>query len=97
MMTDVETALANMSEPLTWTQICERYPDQWVVLVEVDWVDKDDEDNLSFEFHIARVATRGPSRREALMQARLLRGRYPGMAHRFTGQVRVPLYGFFVS
>jgi hypothetical protein len=95
-MTDVEIAAANISEPLTWAQICERYPDEWVVLVEVDWVEKDDEDNPSFEFHTARVGTRGSSRREALMQARLLRVRHPHMAHRFTGQVRVPLHGFFV-
>ena len=93
-MTDVELAAANLSEPLTWAQICERYPDQWVVLVEVDWVEKD-EDNLTFEFHSARVATHGPTRREPLMQARPLRARYPEMAHRFTGPVRTPLYGFF--
>lgn len=91
-MTDVETAAANLSEPITWAQICERYPDQWVVLVEVDWVEKD-EDNLTFEFHSARVATHGPTRREPLMQARPLRSRYPEMAHYFTGQVRTPLCG----
>ena len=93
-MTDVGIAAANLSDALTWTQICERYPDEWVVLVEVDWVEKDEE-NLTFEFHSARVATHGPTRREPLMQARSLRARYPEMAHYFTGQVRTPLYGLF--
>lgn len=92
-MTAAVTAAANLSEPLTWARICERYPDEWVVLVEVDWVEKD-EDNLTFEFHSARVATHGPTRREPLMQAKPLRARYPEMAHYFTGQVRAPLYGF---
>lgn len=27
----------DISERLTWPQIRERYPDQWVVLVEHDW------------------------------------------------------------
>jgi hypothetical protein len=94
-MTDVDIAAVNLSEALTWTQICERYPDQWVVLVEVDWVEKD-EDNLTFEFHSARVATHGSTRREPLMQARPLRARYPEMAHYFTGQLRTPVCGLFV-
>ena len=94
-MTDAETAAANLSEALTWAQICERYPDQWVVLVDVDWTEQD-EDILTFDFRSARVASHGPTRRETLMQARPLRPRYPEMAHRFTGQLRTPLYGLFI-
>ena len=94
-MTDAERAIANLSEPLTWAQICDCYPDQWVVLVEVDWVEKD-EDNLTFEFHSARVAGHGPTRREPLVQARPLRARYQEMGHYFTGQIRPPLCGLFV-
>ena len=95
-MTDAETTAAIPSEPLTWAEICERYPNEWVVLVEVDWVEKD-EDNPTFEFHSARVATHGPTRRAPLMEARSLRARYPEMAHYFTGQVRTPLCGLFAS
>jgi hypothetical protein len=94
-MTDIETAAANVSEALTWTQICESYPDQWVVLVEVDWVEKD-EDNLTFEFHSARVAGHGATRRKPLLQARPQRARYAEMAHYFTGEIRLPLCGLFV-
>lgn len=93
-MTDVELSVANVSEALTWAQICERYPDEWVVLVEVDWVEKD-EDNLTFEFHSARVASHGSTRRGPLVQAWPLRARYPEMAHYFTGQVRTPSCGLF--
>jgi hypothetical protein len=93
-MTDIELAAANVSEALTWAQICERYPDEWVVLVEVDWVEKD-EDTLTFEFHSARVASHGPTRRAPLVQARPLRARYSEMGHYFTGQVRAPMCGLF--
>ena len=29
-MQDVSSPASAVSEPLTWGQICERYPDQWV-------------------------------------------------------------------
>lgn len=35
---------------MTWKAICARYPDQWVVLVDTDWVD-----SHNFEFRSARV------------------------------------------
>ena len=75
-----------ISEPMTWRQICERYPDEWVVLVEVDWVNDTD-----FDFRSARVAGHGRTRKEPLVQARPLRGQYPSMGHFFTGRIRAPL------
>lgn len=32
-----------LTDLLTWKQICERYPDQWVALVEMDLDDDTDE------------------------------------------------------
>jgi hypothetical protein len=75
-----------ISDPMTWPDICERYPEQWVVLVEVDWVNDTD-----FDFRSARVAGHGKTRREPLLQARPLRDRYPSMGHFFTGRIRAPL------
>jgi hypothetical protein len=49
----------DISERLTWQQIRERYPDQWVVLVEHDW----DEHDLS-RYTTARVLACGASRAE---------------------------------
>ncbi|MBC7977848.1 MAG: hypothetical protein H7138_22945, partial [Myxococcales bacterium] len=46
-----------LTERLTWEQICRRYPDQWVALVELDWNDETD------ELTVARVAGHGPNRR----------------------------------
>ena len=75
-----------ISEPLTWDEICKRHPDEWVVLVEVDWVNDTD-----FEFRSARVAGNGKRRKDPIEQARPLRDRYPSMGHFFTGPIRAPL------
>lgn len=78
-----------LSEPLTWQEICARYPNEWVVLVEIDWIDEDDKD-----FRSARVAGHGKTRREPLVQARSMWPRYGEIAHFFTGPIRAlrPLF-----
>ena len=75
-----------ISEPLTWEEICKCYPDEWVVLVEVDWVNDTD-----FELRSARVVGHGKRRKDPIEQARPLRDRYPSMGHFFTGTSRAPL------
>ena len=75
-----------VSEPLTWAEICERYPDQWVALIEIDWVVEH-----NFHFRTARVAGNGKTRREPLVQARPLRARYPEIGHFFTGPIIAPV------
>jgi len=74
-----------ISEPMTWKQICERYPDAWVALVEIDWVNDRD-----FDFGTARVIGYG-SRREQYEQARAWSTRYSSMGHFYTGRVRAPM------
>jgi hypothetical protein len=76
-----------LSEPLTWEQICERYPDQWVVLVEMDRSDGDH----NARFRSARVAGAGKTRREPLDQARPLRSAYQSFGHYYTGHIRAPV------
>ena len=76
----------SISEPLTWRQICERFPDEWVALVEADWTNDTD-----FEFGTARVIGHAKSRREHYLQARAWASRYTSMAHFFTGRVRAPV------
>lgn len=71
-----------MTEPLSWVQICERYPDQWVALVEMDWNDETD------EFTTARVAGHGATRGEPFAQMRHAGLRYGDVGHFFTGRVR---------
>jgi len=74
------TAEPVLSEPLTWNQICKRYPEQWVVLVEMEWLS-----SKGFEFRTARVAGHGKTRGEPLDQARPLRSRYSSFCNFFTG------------
>jgi len=76
-----------VSEPLTWDQICKRYPDQWVALIEIDWLDE----NHSYGFRTARVAGAGKTRRAPLEQARPLRPWYPSIGHYFTGPIAAPV------
>ena len=68
-----------VSEPTTWSEICERFPAQWVALVALDW--RDDEDR---PFRTALVAGHG-SRREALAQARPLRKLFESIGPLYTG------------
>ena len=68
-----------ISEPLTWEQICERYPNEWVCLVEVDQINDTD-----FDFRTARVVGHGKTRRAPFEQARPWREQYEEMAHYFT-------------
>ena len=74
-----------ISEPLSWAEICHRYPEQWVAIVEIDWIDDSD------ELRSARVAGHGPRRADPLIQARSLPGRYDEIGHFFTGPVHAPL------
>lgn len=77
-----------LSERLSWQEICRRYPDQWVAIVDIEWEEED-------EVHAARVAGHGPRRADPLEQARHLHPRYQEIGHFFTGRVRAPLRGFF--
>ena len=70
-----------LTEVLSWTQICERYPDQWVALVEMDWNDETD------EFTVARVAGHGTTRRAPFEQMRAAGLRYETVGHFFTGRI----------
>mgnify|MGYP000028136235 CR=1 FL=1 len=69
----------HVSEPLSWREICQRFPDQWIALVALDWVDDRDE-----PFQTALVAGHG-SRREALAQARPLRKLFASLGPFHTG------------
>jgi hypothetical protein len=59
-------AASTVSEPVSWSEIRERFPDQWIALVLLDWADDRDE-----PFCTALVAGHG-SRSEAMEQARPL-------------------------
>jgi len=71
-----------ISEPLSWAEICARYPDEWVCLVEMDRVDPN-----GFEFRTARVIGHGKTRRAPVEQAMAWRDHYSLIGHYYTGRV----------
>jgi hypothetical protein len=74
----------------TWEDVCRRYPDQWVVLVETDWID-----SSKLDFRSTRVVGHGAHRTDVLALARPLTARCQGFGCFFTGRIRAPLHGFF--
>lgn len=83
--------LPMLSEPMTWTEICARYPEQWVCLVEIDRIHPN-----NFHFRAARVVGHGKTRREPLVQARPWWDHYNEIGHYFTGRFVAPVPRFFV-
>ncbi|HEY0195117.1 MAG TPA: hypothetical protein VGC42_28580 [Kofleriaceae bacterium] len=77
------TEAQRVSEPMTWGEICERFPEQWIALVALDWEDERDE-----PFRTALIAGHG-SRREALDQARPLHKLFAPLGPFFTGTDRM--------
>ena len=71
-----------ISQPLTWAQICDLYPDEWVCLVEVEH-----EHPNGGEVVKARVVGHGKSRKEPFVQARPWREHYELITHYFTGRL----------
>ena len=84
-MNTVEKLAEEISEPLSWKEICARHPDQWVCLVEIDRIASN-----AFDFRTARIVGHGPTRREPLEQAMRWRSRYRSIGHYFTGSMTVP-------
>jgi hypothetical protein len=85
----IEEGTPTISEPLTWEQICERYKEEWVCLVEIDRIHPN-----NFHFRTARVVGHGKTRREPLVQARPWSEHYTEIGHYFTGPVVGPLPRF---
>ena len=79
-----EVVTAGISEPLTWAEICARYPDEWVCLVEMDRIHP-----RGFAFRTARVIGHGKTRGEPFAQARPWQARYKVIGHYFTGRIAV--------
>jgi hypothetical protein len=79
-------AETNPTERLTWDEIRVRHPNEWVVLVDVDWLNDDDED-----FRTAIVLSHGKRRGDALREARPLLPPAAAWAHFYTGEICAPL------
>jgi hypothetical protein len=74
---------------LAWNEICERFPDEWVVLVEVDWVNETD-----FEFGTAEVIAHHKRRKDASPDVKAARARNAEVGCFWTGELRGPVPRF---
>jgi hypothetical protein len=82
-MSAAEVLAPEISKPLTWDEICGRYPDEWVCLVEIGFTHPN-----GLEFRTARVIGHGKTQSESLDQATTSFPRYDEIGHFYTGHIR---------
>lgn len=85
-MNAAEQVAPHETEPLSWAEICARYPDQYVCLVDTEAVELG-----SPEIKTGRVVGCGATRRAAFDPIRGLGAKYPLHSVRFTGVCTEPL------
>ena len=78
-------------EGLTWDEICERFPDEWVVLGNIGWINEPD-----FEFDKASVIGRHKRRRDASPEIKAMRARNVEVGCFWTGELRGPIPRFII-
>jgi hypothetical protein len=82
-------ASPEITQAISWGEICAWYPDQWVCLVELDRLRPH-----SLPFRTARVVGHGKTQREALRMAVAWWDAYPEIEHAYTGRVDAPVPAF---
>jgi hypothetical protein len=85
---EARTATSN-SERLTWSEICKRYPDEWVVFVDAEWMDETD-----FEFGSATVIAHHKRRKDASPDVKAARTQDREVGCFWTGELRGPIPRF---
>jgi hypothetical protein len=91
MSTNTAHAATDDPERLTWEEICKRFPDEWVVLTDIDWVNDTD-----FEFGTAAVIARHKRRRDASPDVKAARARNVEVGCFWTGEIRGPIPRFIM-
>jgi hypothetical protein len=83
-MNAAEQIAPTITEPLTWAEICECYPDEWVCVVDIDY-----DHPRVFDFRTARVVGHGKTKRKAFEQALPWWNHYKLIGRYFTGRLPV--------
>ena len=90
-------AAANAHARLTWDEIRQRYPDEWVVLVEIERADESDEaDDMAIEFCTAVVIAHHKTRKAASPSVKAAFQRYEEVGKFWTGELKAPISRFTV-
>ena len=74
---------AAAAPPMSWTEICAAFPDQWVGLVDVD-----KGSDAPYDVRGARVVSHGVSPWEVLRALRPFREQHASVRHLYTGVIR---------
>jgi len=82
---------AENTERLTWDQICSRFPDEWVVLVETDWTHE-----RGIENSTAIVIGHYKRRKEASSHIKAAFETYSQIGCLWTGALRGPVPRFII-
>jgi hypothetical protein len=80
-----------ITEPLTWDEICKRYPDERVCVVEIVW-----DEPKKWPFRFARVIGHGKTRRAPVEQARIWLDSYFSLGYYYTGKIEAPIPRLFL-
>jgi len=70
---------------MSWDEMCLRYPDEWVVLTDIAWVDEG-----AFELTSAIVVGHFRMRRDASPKVKAAFAQYPNVSAFFTGETEEP-------
>jgi hypothetical protein len=85
MTTHAAELVVPLLERLSWTEIRARFPDRWVVLVDIVWVNDTD-----FEFTAATVLSLHVRRRDASPDIKAARANGAEVGCFWTGEIRAP-------
>jgi hypothetical protein len=104
-----EVAPMTTPERLTWDEICRRYPDEWVVVTEIQPVDEMDEmietDETAELYGVccvpiedctSVVIAHGTNRKSLSPEIKALQPHHPDLGSFFTGRLIPPAYELLV-
>ncbi len=86
MSTNEARAIGEAAERLTWDAICKRFPDEWVVVTDVEWENEGD-----VEFAAALVLGHYKRRKEASPHIKTAFRSHSEIGCYWTGQIRGPV------
>jgi hypothetical protein len=86
MQTNEASSSMVSDERVSWSEICARFPDEWVVFVDADWVDDHNRD-----FGTAKIFAHCQKRRDATREMGAACRAFANVAVFFTGRIRGPI------
>ena len=90
-MSTSEARAVTSTDRLTWDEICKRFPDEWVVMTNIDRLNDTD-----FEFRAALVLGHYKRRKEASPHIKAAFEHHDEIGCYWTGKIRGPIPRFII-